>query len=140
MRLDVRLIIDKLLLVHQPFAQQKGGQRKQTIRSLKIHLQQLANGSERELLEALLSSQYGKAIMQNTRITRADHKLKLLVSLLHDNYKRSTDHKKRQWSSLVSTVFTRDELNLLNWKICSEVSLICCYFFVDRSLEFCQCQ
>lgn len=53
-------------MTRKPFGQQKGGQRKSTLASLKKTITELSGGDERELLEALLASRYCKRAASST--------------------------------------------------------------------------
>jgi len=105
------------------FAEQKGGQRKATLATLKRTIEELAGeGNVPALLEALVASRFWEKYTKTTQgVTNPSKKLKKLVVSIHKQWKESTNpRRRRQWSSLVCPVLQRKELSFLGWEMCSE--------------------
>ncbi len=110
----------------QPFAAQRGGQRKRTLAAVKQYITDLSGGSVTELLRDIFESNFGHQVFQGVK--NATDKLQQLVSHIHAQCDHTRNFYKRQWSSLVSTIFSRRELENLGWKLSPKVSGI---VFVD---------
>ena len=106
----------------QPFSNQKGGQKRETIFQFKEFLKNKAGGDDIGLINYYLNnSNEGKKITskispQNRLISSYEKLLKIIGDL----YNNSPNHLKKKWSSLVASDFTRNDLINNGWNISSK--------------------
>jgi hypothetical protein len=112
-------------MVQKVFQEQRGGQRNASLRRVKDAIKEAAGGEGGvvSFLEALCSSQYWRKYMGTSqqRVKNPTEKLKQIVGVVKRQWDSVGTAKKRQWSSMVCKILTREELALLGWQISSKV-------------------
>ena len=94
------------------FSQYKkgGGQYKACLRKVRQHLDQVSSGEPEVLLEAFLASRKQGKLFKNIINSFSDKKLDKIINSIRHIHTSEEDYKKRRWISILSPIFTRDQL------------------------------
>jgi hypothetical protein len=90
--------------------QKNGGQYKAKLRELRIGLQKISNGEPESLLSAFMSSKKNGMYRKSLKNILIDEKLEKLIDYVRVNHSIEQPYKQRRWISLLSPLFTRNEL------------------------------
>ena len=96
----------------QPFSNQRGGQRRQSMSTGYQTLNRLSGGESAELIYSILSQPSHSDILQQL-LTRFDNRVIQLIDKIGQAYRACPDHLKTAFSSLVATDYSRNTLAVM---------------------------
>jgi len=99
----------------QPFKNQKGGQRSRNLSNFVHCLDFLSEGDPLSLIIGYLSTPKGRKLIPEFSAQLEGTKLDFIISKLLQEHSSASDRDKARWISLLSPIFTRDELSKLGF-------------------------
>jgi len=99
----------------QPFKNQKGGQRSRNLSNFVHCLDFLSEGDPLSLIIGYLSTPKGRKLIPEFSAQLEGTKLDFIISKLLQEHSSASDRDKARWISLLSPIFTREELSKLGF-------------------------
>jgi len=107
----------KMVREKQPFHQQKGGQRRKTLKELKNAVEKISSGDPVGLLLSYFETNLGKDHFQLLQKKFSEPRLESLLKNISKAHQNAGTKEKRQILSLLSSIFTFNQLHDCGFKI-----------------------